>query len=209
MTNKQLLLLLGVGISLCSVLLLFVSDKGDMVLWLNEHRTTIADVLFKYGTHFGDGLMYIPILLFLFIYRKWYFFYLLSCGVFHGVVALIFKQWIFKGLPRPKAFFDEGVLSFVEGVKIHSSNSFPSGHTATAFSLAIALALIINRKSYTLLLFGLAIVAGVSRVYLSQHFLMDVTAGAMIGMTGSWGLWHFYFQKERQLLKKTSKVNTY
>jgi undecaprenyl-diphosphatase len=57
--------------------------------------------------------------------------------------------------------------------------SFPSGHTITAFSVAISLS-----AYYPFLLPGLlfcAISVAVSRVLLGMHFLTDVLAGAAIG----------------------------
>ncbi len=57
--------------------------------------------------------------------------------------------------------------------------SFPSGHTITAFSVAISLG-----AYYPFLLPGLlfcAISVAVSRILLGMHFLTDVLAGAAIG----------------------------
>jgi undecaprenyl-diphosphatase len=57
--------------------------------------------------------------------------------------------------------------------------SFPSGHTITAFSVAVALGVY-----YPFMLPGLlflAISVAVSRILLGMHFLTDVLAGAAIG----------------------------
>jgi undecaprenyl-diphosphatase len=57
--------------------------------------------------------------------------------------------------------------------------SFPSGHTITAFAVAVSLGLF-----YPSLLIGLlfcAISVAASRLLLGMHFLTDVLAGAMIG----------------------------
>ncbi len=59
--------------------------------------------------------------------------------------------------------------------------SFPSGHTITAFSIAIPLGLF-----YPSLMVGLlfcAISIALSRVLLGLHFLSDVVAGCAIGVT--------------------------
>ena len=57
--------------------------------------------------------------------------------------------------------------------------SFPSGHTMTAFAVAIPMVLF-----YPTLIIGLffcALSIAVSRVLLGMHFLSDVVAGALIG----------------------------
>jgi undecaprenyl-diphosphatase len=63
--------------------------------------------------------------------------------------------------------------------------SFPSGHTITAFAVAISL-----ERFYPELLVGLlfcAISVGASRILLGMHFLSDVIAGALIGILLAYG----------------------
>jgi undecaprenyl-diphosphatase len=57
--------------------------------------------------------------------------------------------------------------------------SFPSGHTMTAFAVAIPLAMF-----YPTLMIGMffcALSIAMSRILLGMHFLSDVVAGALIG----------------------------
>lgn len=62
--------------------------------------------------------------------------------------------------------------------------SFPSGHTAAAFSLAIAMFGSVPLLAPPLLL--LAVCVGYGRMYLGVHYPLDVAAGAAIGLiTGS------------------------
>jgi undecaprenyl-diphosphatase len=67
-----------------------------------------------------------------------------------------------------------GALTAIPG-----NPSFPSGHSATAFAAATAVAVLCPR----LRPFALAIAAAValSRVYLRVHFPLDVIAGGLIG----------------------------
>jgi membrane-associated phospholipid phosphatase len=57
--------------------------------------------------------------------------------------------------------------------------SFPSGHTATAVGLAIALAVVYPRGRW--LFAALAVLAGLQRIQSQSHFTSDVLAGAAIG----------------------------
>ena len=86
---------------------------------------------------------------------------------------------------RPSKYFElfeTYKLHLVEGVKLHSLQSFPSGHTATAFNLFIMLAFIVKSNTMKLLFFVMAALVAYSRVYLSQHFVLDITAGSVIGI---------------------------
>jgi undecaprenyl-diphosphatase len=64
-------------------------------------------------------------------------------------------------------------------VAIPENASFPSGHSATAFAAAAAIAILSPRMRP----YALAIAAGValSRVYLRVHYPLDVLAGALLG----------------------------
>ncbi len=57
--------------------------------------------------------------------------------------------------------------------------SFPSGHTMTAFAVAVPLLLFYPTLAIGLLFCALSI--GMSRILLGMHFLSDVVAGAAIG----------------------------
>jgi len=57
--------------------------------------------------------------------------------------------------------------------------SFPSGHTMTAFAVAVPLALFYPNLTIGLGFCALSIAA--SRILLGMHFLSDVLAGALIG----------------------------
>lgn len=59
------------------------------------------------------------------------------------------------------------------------SHSFPSGHAATAFAAAVALAILVPRLRVAAI--ALAALVAISRVYLGVHYWFDVIAGAALG----------------------------
>lgn len=59
-------------------------------------------------------------------------------------------------------------------------SSFPSGHAATAFAGALVLSRLLPAGQ--VLWWTLAVVIAFSRVYLGVHYLLDVSAGALIGL---------------------------
>lgn len=82
-----------------------------------------------------------------------------------------------------KETFDRARPPFagIEAVGIvPASASFPSGHAATAFAAAVAVGLVHPRLRRPLL--ALAAVVALSRVYLGVHYVLDVLAGAALGV---------------------------
>ena len=64
-------------------------------------------------------------------------------------------------------------------VPIPDNPSFPSGHSATAFAAATAVAILCPRLRPAAL--AIAAAVALSRVYLRVHFPLDVAAGALLG----------------------------
>lgn len=67
--------------------------------------------------------------------------------------------------------------------------SFPSGHTTASFSIATTIAL--NIPKLSIVVFVIAIIVGISRIYLGVHYPTDVTAGILLGI-GTALVIHFY-----------------
>lgn len=155
---------------------------GTFLLWVNGHHTLFLSSFFKYWTHLGHGVSFATIALVLLFTNKRFGLVLVLVGFIQAGLAALLKQLIFKEIPRPKKFFEgERFLNFVEGVQVHEYHSFPSGHTMTAFAIACFLALMLQRNRYAIVLFWGALMVGLSRIYLVQHFLVDVMAGALMG----------------------------
>jgi undecaprenyl-diphosphatase len=64
-------------------------------------------------------------------------------------------------------------------VTIPHSHSFPSGHTAVAFSAATVLTAFVPRAAPAFFLLAVAI--GYSRIYIGVHWPLDVVGGAVVG----------------------------
>jgi membrane-associated phospholipid phosphatase len=54
----------------------------------------------------------------------------------------------------------------------------------------------IENRFYKVLLLILALLTGYSRIYLSQHFLEDVYAGSIIGVSTTFLVYYFVHKKE-------------
>lgn len=84
---------------------------------------------------------------------------------------------------RPRPFL---VLTDVFLLAKDKSMSFPSGHAATSFMVATALAAYFKR--YAAIFYSFAAAVAVSRVYMGVHYPSDVLAGAVIGCLIGWFL---------------------
>ncbi|WP_233897686.1 phosphatase PAP2 family protein [Tenacibaculum piscium] len=184
--KKNLILFLSIVIILSTLFFSSTSmPKGDFLITFNKYHNSFLDFFFKYITYLGDALLYLPLAILCFFIKKKNIKYLIYLLLIQTGFSWFLKKLIFKGAPRPKAYFSNDLFSSlhkVPEVTIHSYNSFPSGHTLTVFSLFFFTLFFfkINKNwQFTLLL--LTCLAGLSRVYLLQHFLIDVAFGAFLG----------------------------
>jgi undecaprenyl-diphosphatase len=88
-------------------------------------------------------------------------------------------EWPIKSLVRRRRPFIDIIRALVIGRR-PDGWSFPSGHTAAAFSGAWIVSTVWPRKAP--LVFGLASLVGFSRIYAGAHYPGDVLAGATLGM---------------------------
>ena len=105
--------------------------------------------------------------------------YLISAGFTQGI-----KYAFFGDADRPSLIFEikHLPLKLVNGVDMHIHHSFPSGHATAAFSMFFCISFFTPNKTVQVLSFFSALLVAFSRVYLSQHFCEDITAGSFIGI---------------------------
>ena len=108
-----------------------------------------------------------------------------------GILCNLIKYVM--GVARPKYFFNEGFERIDFFNLYHKTNSFPSGHTQAAFT--VALLFMIYLKRYYFLIFFIAALMGISRIFMSMHFPSDIFFGAYIGAVIPVFLYNFYKPK--------------
>lgn len=104
--------------------------------------------------------------------------YILAALAIPGVGVNILKQIV--GRARPTAFAEYGALAFHPFQFAHEFQSFPSGHAATAGSLAAIL--ILWRPPFRWLLFFAMFTLAFARIPAGAHYPSDVVAGFAIGL---------------------------
>ncbi len=162
-----------------------LTEKTDLVILLAQKRTPLLNELFLLLTRLGEEHIFISLILILvfFSYRKALTLTIagLSTIVFSYLAKIVFSQ------PRPYTVLEKlgklDKLGEITGYHFHDAfNSFPSGHTFSAFTLFTLLALFSGSGWLQLLYLMAAVAAGFSRIYLGQHFACDVVFGAFLGI---------------------------
>jgi len=197
--NNLFFLIPYVILLLAAGLVLVTYSKPDVHIWLNGHNTIFFDWLFRNVTMVGDGLFAICFAVVLLFHSLRSSVFLLSTFLTTGLVVQILKRLVFADHMRPAKFFQDTVeLHVVDGVRLLSGHSFPSGHSATVFALFLCLAIISRNRLIQVICFIFACTVAYSRVYLSQHFLVDICAGSLIGVIGTLAIYPVFYKKERK-----------
>ena len=164
-------------------LFLFIYGKKDSFILINGFYNPKLDYFFQYVTYLGDGLIYIPMVLYCLLLNRKFLVPAIAGIIICTVLTHFLKRVVFPDELRPISLEVEKVLIHkIEGVPVHRQHSFPSGHTSTAFTVALLLAAIMKRKIWAYVLPMIAFLVGYSRVYLAQHFVTDVTVGMLVGI---------------------------
>lgn len=165
-----------------------VYSQEQLMQWVNSRNSPLADLIFPYITYVGDGAFFVAVCLLLIAFVSWRVGLMaLASFALSSLVSEFLKKVVFNGSPRPLKYFEHSTFQYhvIEGLDIHSYNSFPSGHTTTAFAMFGLLAFLDQKKSRGWVWLLLGLLAGYSRVYLFQHFVEDVFAGSLVGTLSS------------------------
>ena len=168
-------------------LFLAIYQNINFSIIVNTLHNSFLDKFFKYVTFFGDGrFVFFIAFIFLFSNKKFGTSILISL-IINTILIQVLKRVVFSNQLRPgfhfKNLIEDGSWNLIDGVELYEKFSFPSGHTALVFCLCMSVSFIMKKKYYSFLLVLLAYIVGFSRIYLSQHFLIDVLAGALVGST--------------------------
>lgn len=178
-----------------------VLPYGEEILFLNDFRFEPFNTAFRMITMLGEPYMWV-------LAAVYYLFRARSMAIPVVVSGLLIMpiSYVVKdkaGSDRPYTHFqhigksDQVVV--VPGVALNKGKtSFPSGHTMSAFGLYSMIALLSGGKNRYLLmtLAGISVLVGISRIFLVQHFLVDVVGGAVLGMLTSGLVWWIWSTKK-------------
>lgn len=188
-----------------AAIVLSLTSKGEFELWFNSFHNPVLDFVFKYATGIGNGVFFFVIIVALLFYKISYGILAAIVGISVSLTSALCKQIFFQNAPRPLTFLsDHTQIHLVNGVVPLYQNSFPSGHTMSAFALFFLLTMLFKNKIAGTVFFVLAFAVALSRMYLMQHFLLDVFAGSILGFAIAFA-WFYFFSSKLFSIEKLNK----
>ena len=182
--NNRFFHLLCLSFLAFSGLMLACITKADSFIVLNQLHNRNMDFFFARYTFLGDGTCSLIVCaIMLFTKQRNLALCILLAYLSSGLFAQTLKHLIFA--PRPRIYFETSSIPFYLDffkTSCAGNNSFPSGHTTSAFALATVLASHFKRTLHSILLFTGALLVGFSRVYTGEHFPLDVWTAMVIGI---------------------------
>ncbi len=160
-----------------------VLGRIPLFLLLNRDFGTIADNVLLGFTYLAEGWMWIPYLIIVGWFLKKDKAIIIYCFVISTLLTQIPKLVLLHNITRPIASgIDPRLIHKVEGVAMHQLSSFPSGHTATAFTIFLLTIYLFDNKKMILIGLIYAMLCAYSRVYLGQHFPLDLGGGIIVAI---------------------------
>jgi len=141
---------------------------------INGFSNPVIDFILVSLTYFGSVFFWIFLTIILWIKgNKKISIYLIYALIIDAIVSFTLKWTFLRN--RPENFLKKSIL-----VEEDLGSSFPSGHSEKAFSGAVILGS--HYKNFKILLYVLAILTAISRIYIGIHYPIDTFFGSIIGL---------------------------
>lgn len=170
----------------CGVSALLVPYSQEL-LFFNDFRSEPLNSIMYGITHGGEVVAYVVFGVAVYFWKPRYALLVVLLGLMSMPIMYFLKDTI--GVDRPITYFEKNSiltqLILVPDIYMNrGQTSFPSGHSMAAFALYSLLTLMAGRKyaRWGLVFALMAISVGLSRIFLVQHFLIDVLAGGFCGL---------------------------
>lgn len=153
----------------------FVHTRDIKLFYLINQNThsKVLDIIMKNTTHLGSTIFCIITPIAFMLFGSYWIGTKLILYLF---INQLFVQLIKRLVNRPRPY-----NIFKDSITINPPNcqySFPSGHTSAAFTIALVLGHFF--PIFSLLFAIIAILVGISRIYLGVHYPSDVIIGGLI-----------------------------
>lgn len=177
----------------------------SLLEWINHNRWHIADpflLLVTNTTAYVAILIALTVLVVGFVRKwdevKWKGYQLVSAYIANAIVVSAMKHLVNRERP-----FVHNPL--IEKLTSGGSPSFPSGHTADAFVIAMSVALIGTRRWIVAAVWIWACLVGYTRMALGVHYPSDVIGSLLIGSVNAYWV-HLFFLRKKEKMEKDANL---
>ncbi len=172
---------------LIGALLNVLFSQEQLFFAINCHYTSASNYIMYGFTLLGDGLSVLIICLMALMVSKKH----QSTPFIINAITVNYIPGLVTQYLKHSFNYNRPLIAIKEVNKIHIEswwpilhyNSFPSGHTTSAFALLVFLTVFVFPKNNKIvsLIFTLALLVGISRLYLAAHFFKDIYLGSIVG----------------------------
>ncbi|MDP2424766.1 MAG: phosphatase PAP2 family protein [bacterium] len=164
----------------------------EMIKLLQQLRSDFFDALFQFFTMFGEELVIIGILGFLYwVYDK---------KVGERVGIIVFISLVLNGVIKTlfRRLRPYQVDAEIVNIRPETAGgySFPSGHTQGAATVFSSLAFYLKKRWLNIVVGVIIFLVAVSRLYIGVHYLTDVVVAVILGVGLSYVFYKFFSGKE-------------
>ena len=160
-----------------------INIENNMLLFLQENvRNPVLDaLLIPFTLANNAGILCIAIIAVFLYFKK-----LRKVGILMGISLIL--EFLLTNLLIKNAVARIRPYEVIDGLTLlvgkATDYSFPSGHTGSAFALAVVILMVMPGK-YGILALSLAVLMGFSRLYVGIHYPGDVLGGMILGIITS------------------------
>ncbi len=184
--HRWIVLISGLAVLLSAILGVNPHDQ-EWVTLIRSDRSRFLNHLAGELGHWGDFLQYnLGLAVLIWLAGRWrrsrwlqrLAVVTLTAAIFAGMTCNLFR--FTAGRPRPKAATVDGFYGMPGAVRGWNYQSFPSGHTSTAFGTATPLLVNAGPAGWVAMAFSSSVAW--ARVYKNQHYPTDILVGAWLGI---------------------------
>jgi membrane-associated phospholipid phosphatase len=207
MKQLKIFLLVSLGVLLTCSLFIFFLDE-PLTLFLHSFK---GKIIIHYCEAIGRGfeimtihVYFILLLISVVLFRKKHIFnfsFLLATDMLCQILTSVLK--VFFGRSRPFSIIDEGIYTFFGECKY--CESFPSGHTSSAFCMAFSIGLLYPSLRPILLFYACAV--AIARVATTIHYFSDIVFGAYLAFIVVYSVYGVFNFVTKQFEKLIAKIN--
>lgn len=194
----------------CGIFLSFFPNKAEAQLALHNAWYSLGGYKWMgFITHWGEWPLFAVVIIFYGVKKSWSnAAEFLTAAVVSSVFVQVLKRIVFAPSPRPMSVIDWSNTQLSTDLDLPLQFAFPSGHTTTAFVFFTLIALIWRRPAIQVFAVFCAIAVAISRVYLMAHWIIDVMAGAVLGMGIAVFVHSIFSRIQKKPLTKGERLNT-